>query len=266
MQSIISPSLDWGRFLLPESHEVHLEMISKAIARAEEVIDLVKFYYCRIDLTQTLPGRVGYLPRKGFSAGLFYTLEDHESYIVAGEIVTHQIVVGLGLELDNIDTSPDIGCGEIGHIARHGLRMHTIALEAANDTTKFIQMMTLIDYLAEPDIFIGMQDAKKRIGRHVAKDRGEYDEIMEDFKFLTSEGGKPGGSHKGLRHNIVHLGKRLEDLLDKPERQKVLQRLDRYASIVLQDLIERSDKDWDAIITYRKERGVELGLEHVSIS
>lgn len=42
--------------------------------------------------------------------------------------------------------------------------------------------MTLIDYLAEPNAFIGMQDAKKRIGRHVAHDRVEYDAIWRTSK------------------------------------------------------------------------------------
>ncbi|MHC9237258.1 hypothetical protein ACX9MO_16660 [Pseudooceanicola sp. 502str34] len=253
--------LNWDEFLEARNHQVHLDAISVAARQAEAIIDLLRFWYCKIDLPDSLPGRAGYLPKRRFTAGLFYSLEDHESYIVAGQLVTHDIVAGLGLEINEGCFVPELEHGEVGNIARRGLRLHSTALEAASDTEKFLQLMTLIEYLADPDGYIAMQKVKKQIGRHVAQDRTEYDEIMQDFRFLTSMGKDSSGRDPGLRHNVVHVGANLEDLLDQAERRDVLNRVNRYIGVVLTHFIERSDKGWDAIEHYRSERGIALGLE-----
>ena len=253
--------LDWDEFLEARDHQVHLDAIAVAARQAEAIIDLLRFWYCRIDLPNTLPGRVGYLPKPRFTAGLFYSLEDHESYVVAGELVTHDIVAGLGLEIDEGCFLPELEHGEVGNIARRGLRLHSTALEAASDTEKFLQLMTLIEYLADPDGYITMQKVKKRIGRHVAKNQTDYDAIMQDFRFLTSMGKDTEGRDQGLRHNVVHVGANLEDRLDQAERRDVLNRVNRYVGVVLTHFIERSGEGWDAIEQYRNERGIALGLE-----
>jgi hypothetical protein len=115
--------------------------------------------------------------------------------------------------------------------------------------------------LADPDGYITMQKVKKRIGRHVAKDRTEYDAIMRDFRFLTSMGKDTDGRDEGLRHNVVHVGANLGDLLGQPERVDVLNRVNRYVGVVLTHFIERSGEDWDAIEQHRNESGIALGLE-----
>ena len=212
--------LDWDEFLKARDHQVHLDAIAVAAGKAEAIIDLLRFWHCRVDLPNTLPGRVGFLPKPGFTAGLFYSSEDHESYIVAGELVTHDVVVGLGLEIDEGCFLPELEGGEVGNIARRGLRLHSTALEAASDTEKFLQLMTLIEYLADPDRYITMQKVKKRIGRHVAKDRTHYEAIIQDFRSLTSMGKDNEGRDRGLRHNVVHIGANLEDLLNQAERKE----------------------------------------------
>jgi len=249
--------LDWSTFYQPETHAVHLEMISAAAARAEMVLDRVRFDYCRMDLPDTLPGPAGYLAQEGFSAGLFYSLKDHESYVIAGQVITHTVVIGLGLDMDSVGPVDAPDGGEVGNLARHGLRLYSAALAAPDDTAKFMQMMVLLEFLSDPDRFQVMQKAKKPIARHVAKDREEYDAIIADFRLLTSDESTP---NRGLRHNIVHLGKRLEDLLDHAARRDVLRRLNRYVCVTLQDFIERGDADWQTILNYRQERGVALGL------
>jgi hypothetical protein len=249
--------LDWSTFYQPETHTVHLEMISAAAARAETVLDRVRFDYCRMDLPDTLPGPAGYLAQEGFSAGLFYSLKDHESYVIAGQVITHTVVIGLGLDMDSVGPVDGPDGGEVGNLARHGLRLYSAALAAPDDTAKFKQLMVLLEFLSDPDRFQVMQKAKKPIARHVAKDRDEYDAIIADFRVLTSDDSTP---NQGLRHNIVHLGKRLEDLLDPAGRKAVLRRLDRYAGVTLRDFIERGDADWQAILDYRQARGLALGL------
>ena len=43
--------------------------------------------------------------------------------------------------------------GEVGAVARHALRMYSEVLEASTETSRFIQMMTLIEFLAAPNDF-----------------------------------------------------------------------------------------------------------------
>jgi hypothetical protein len=250
--------LDWKSFYAPPTHAVHLAMISGAAAKAEIVLDLVRFYYCCMDLPDTLPGPAGYLADQGFSAGLFYSLANHESYVIAGQIITHAVVFGLGLDMDSVSQVNRPEGGEVGNLALHGLRLYSAALVAPDDTAKFMQLIVLLEFLSDPDRYQVMQKAKKSIARHVARDRTDYDTIIADFRLLTSDDSTP---NRGLRHNIVHLGKQLEDLLGTEERKAVLKRLDRYVSVTLEDFIERGDAGWKTILDYRQDRGLALGLE-----
>ncbi|GGZ32756.1 hypothetical protein GCM10011273_18730 [Asticcacaulis endophyticus] len=251
--------VNWDRFLGPTTHADHLSILEEAMACGERVFDLVRFHYCNPFTTVTLPGKVGLLSPSQFSAGLFYALEDHESYIIAGEVITHQIVVGLGLEIGAHVSVEPLAHGEVGHIARQGLMLYTQALEASTETAKFIQLMNLIEFLAEPDRYQGMADAKRAIGRHVAKDLADYEAIMEDFKYLSSRGGV-SGPNDGLRHNIVHVGKRLETLIGPEERIAVFKRLARYVCVPLGHMMDRSASSWGDIEAFRYAAGEKLGF------
>jgi hypothetical protein len=257
----IAVEIDWDLFLAPPSHEHHLRMISSTADVAEETFDLIRLHYCHPLARGTLPGRVSYLSAAGFSCALFYTLLDHESYVVAGETLTHAIVSGIGLDLTTFSGVPEIGNGELGQISRHGLRMLSSAMEANSETSKFVQMLSLLEYLAEPDHYISMANTKRRIGRHVARSRAEYDFVMNDFQYLTSEP-RAKDTNTGLRHNIVHLGRRIEDLIGTEERAKVFKRLWRYVAMPLGDMIELSDANWGEIEKLRHASGARLGLNN----
>lgn len=255
-------ALDWDAFLLPPSHEHHLDILRGAMERVESVLDVVRFELCNLWTPQLLPGRAGVVGTTGFSAGLFYAPEDHESYIVAGEVVTHQIVAGVGLEIGGSYAARTPVPGELGAIAAHALRLHTDALEAATETSRFVQMMSLIEFLADPNRFLSMKEAKRLIARQVARDRTDYDMILGDFMYLTSEGGSGNGPKQGLRHNIVHVGKRLEDLTTRDERVALFRRLARYAGVPIAQMLEQPEKDWSAIEALRIRRSRELDLAH----
>ena len=251
--------MDWNTFLAPISHEFHLSLISKAASQVEKLLNLIRFDYCRIDLMETLPGKAGLMRNSSLSSALFYTLDDHESYIIAGDVVRHAFVAGIGLQIDGCKVRSFAG-GEVYNIASHALQMHTDALEASNYTAKFINLINLLDYLAEPFDFLGMAKAKGRIARHIARSTEEYEKVIEDFKFLTSKINGLG-NNIGLRHNIIHTGARIEELLSAHEVKDVLRRMDRYASAVIEDLLEMSTKQWSDVETLRLQKGKKLGLD-----
>lgn len=251
--------IDWPGLLTPESHEAHLEMLRAEMEGCERIFDLVRFEQCNLWTPQTLPGRVGLLENTPYCAGLFYSREDHESYLIAGEIVTHQLIVGLGTDLSGVFVAP-IPAGELGALASHALRLYTDALEAQSETSRFVQLMSLIEFLADPNGFTKMQDARKAVGRQIARDRADYDAIQLDFHYLATEPGPVDQPKRGLRHNIVHLGKRLEDLTTSSERKALFRRLTRYVGVPISQMIEHGDKDWSFIETLREEAKVRLGL------
>jgi len=254
--------IDWNAFFDPTSHEAHLEMLGRAMAEAEAVFDLVRFERCNLSTPQTLPGRVGLLEGTSFCSGLFYAPRDHESYIIGGEIVGHQLLKGIGLDLFGVGSVPIIGTGNVGYIARHGLRLFSEAMEAVTETSKFVQMMSLLEFLANPEDYISMQKVKGLIARHAARDRADYDAIIKDFFYLTSDKTEDKGKNNGLRHNIVHCGKRLEDLTTTKQRADIFRRLERYAGVPLKDFIVHSNGNWAEIDGLRTQAGIRLGIEN----
>jgi hypothetical protein len=250
-------TLDWDAFLSPSSHEAHLEMLSGAMGDAEAILDIIRFEYCNLWTPQKLPGRAGLLQHSTFCSGLFYAPEDHESYIIAGQILTHQVIAGIGLDLSDVMVRP-LSNGEVGSIARHALRMYSEALEAGSETSRFVQMMSLLEFLAEPSDYLKMKNAKHQIARQVARDRADYDEILEDFRYLSCDT-RTTPKH-GLRHDIVHCGRRFEDLADRSKRVAIFKRLARYACVSIQVMRDRSEQSWESIKELRASAVTRLGL------
>ena len=234
-------------------------MMRSAIRVADDVFDLIRFDYCLPWEPSTLPGRPGLLASCEFTSALFYSTVENRGYILAGELHRHRLIAGLGLDMSSVAVDLP-AAGEVGQIARHGLRLYSNALEANSETAKFTQLMSLVEFLADPYEFSKMADAKKQIAKHVAKSKAEYEEIGEYFKFLTSEGGKITPLQKGLRHNIVHMGKTLEELLTPRERLEVFKKLWRYVGVPLQHMLRMAGDEWSEIENFREQRGRELGL------
>jgi hypothetical protein len=255
-------TLDWDKFLFPDSHESHLEMLGSAMDKAERIMDLVRFEHCNLWTPAKLPGRAGLLGDTVFCAGLFYAKEDHESYLIAGQVLTHQVIIGVGLDMSPPLMVRPTGDGEVGAVARHALRMYSEALEASTETSRFVQMMSLLEFLAAPNEFLLMKRAKRMIARQIAGDRADYEAILRDFSYLTSEGGTVKSAKQGLRHNIVHLGRRLEDLAGAKEREAIFRRLGRYAGAVIHQLRQNSylGEEWKVIEQLRAAGVGRLGL------
>lgn len=253
-------AINWDAFLEPESHEAHLDMLTAAMEEAERRLDLVRFENCKMGLADHLPGRAGLLGDTGFCAGLFYAPDDHESYIIGGRVLTHQVIAGIGLDLTGAPMVRPVGEGEVGSVARHALRLYSEALEAATDTSRFVQLLSLIEFVAAPEDYIAMKRAKRAIARQIARDQVDYHAIIDDFLYLTSESGAATGANRGLRHNIVHLGKRLEDLTTREERAAIFRRLARYAGATIAGLLDHDGEDWSVIEALRAAGVARLGL------
>lgn len=246
--------IDWDEFLGGE-HEYDISLLKLLSSKAERALDIIRMFYCRLDLPNTLPGQIGSWEGSGeYLGALLYTLEDNESYLIAGAAVESTAIVrGLGLEFDeNPQLSlPSPNDGEVAGVALHGLSLYSEALYSSNETIKFTRVMTLFEFLANPDEYQKWKKLKGEIACHCARDKTSYLKLCERFRTLTSIEDM-SGKQIGLRTLIVHNGKLLPELIPNiKERASLFRELQGYACIVLTDMLSKADLMWSEYMEHR---------------
>lgn len=226
---------------------------TKCGGQAERLMDLIRLDYCRMDLPDTLPGRVSMFSNGiSFSCGLYYRMEDHEAYLIAGQVMQVARVGGIGLDCSNISILREVPDGETGNIARRGLGLFTQALEANYLSSKFAQCFVTLEFLASPDEYEQMKTAKTKIGALVARDQTAYHTFCGDIRHLSED----------IRTKIVHGGASLEAIIpDKKERAKIFRKLQGFIGVTLLQMIENGHLSWNEFIALRDERLRNLGVK-----
>jgi hypothetical protein len=79
-------SIDWESFLWPDNHDVHLDMMQRAITTAEASLKRLGVNLQDHAAPDDPAGPLGRLPESFFDAALFYTPQDDESYIIGGRL------------------------------------------------------------------------------------------------------------------------------------------------------------------------------------
>lgn len=246
--------VNWDIFLSGD-HDFHCALLREMSEHAETALDLLRFEFCRLHLPDTLPGRAGTFDFDSpYTGALFYTLEDSESYIVGGQVTTHHIVAGLGLEVSAPSMTSQIGRSETGNVARRALSLYSAAMESGSLTAKFVQCMSLLDFLAYPDDYKPMSKAKRRIAAHVANSSDEFQAVLNDVERFTHFV-DADGRQIGIRTCIVHQGKRFEDLVPEEQAQDaIFNRLENFIGKTISDLIALSDEPWSKVQEFRERR------------
>lgn len=255
--------VDWNAFL-DASHEDDLETLRLFSATAERALDLVRFYLCRLDLPDTLPGAVGSWSDSGpYLGALLYCLEDHESYLIAGAAGGYaEVTTGIGLEFDfyNPECLPSSSDGEVGAVVVHALSLLSDAMYSRNDTSKFIRTMTLLEFLASPDKYQNWKDVKGNIACHCVSSKQSYLNLLDRFRELTAIIG-PDGKQRGLRTLLIHHGKFLEEAVpNRTERRALFRELHGYCLAVMEDLLKHRDLSWSDYTKRRASLKVALGV------
>lgn len=252
--------VNWRDFVTSD-HGTDIKSIQRLAQMAERAMDLIRFEFCRFDLPNTLPGRVGSWNGSGQHRGaLLYNLADHESYLIAGPAAVVAVVRGIGLELEFGPSRrpPSSHDGEVGAIAQHGLSLFTDVLESGSDTHKFMRAMILLEYLASPDDYRPWKKAKKQIACHVAGSREHYLRLLKRFEELTH---LDDGGERGYRTLIVHHGQYLEEILPQ-ERQRtdLFRELQGYCWPVLEHMLERPSLRWPEFLDSREGLKRRIGV------
>ncbi|MBS4018775.1 MAG: hypothetical protein KGZ68_11115 [Dechloromonas sp.] len=255
--------IDWNEFL-EANHDYDISLLKLLSSKAERALDIIRLFYCRLDLPNTLPGQIGSWEGSGeYLGALLYSPEDHESYLIAGAAVESSAIVrGLGLELDAAPqlALPSANDGEVAGVVLHGLSLYSEALNSSNETIKFSRVMTLFEFLASPDEYQNWKKLKGDIACHCASDKANYLRLCERFRALTSIE-NTSGKQAGLRTLIVHNGKLLPELLPSfKERAALFRELQGYAFTVLTDMLSNAGASWVEYVEYRDQLKRALGV------
>jgi hypothetical protein len=76
---------------------------------------------------------------------------------------------------------------------------------------KFVQALTLLEFLADPRDYRKFEDVKKIVARYVATTREEYARILERFLELTGKKDPTTQLFIGYHTRIIHIGERRHD-------------------------------------------------------
>jgi len=236
------------------------ELLSQIIDKADDVLNAFKYIYSNFDKTSKLPAPSGYLDDI-FSGVLLYHPDDKNSDFLIDKYRANSIPIGNTLHVDVqfdkalIDRYMSIfkaDAGEIGNVLKNALRLYSNIVVNNNKTNRFLLSMSLIEYLANPYEFEQMKKTKTFIMPFNVKDKKSYHKMSERFKELS--GLKVDGVEKGLRTNVVHMGKSLEELIDEDYKVDFLLReVQEYICNVINKLIDHYVDDWQTAINLAEE-------------
>jgi hypothetical protein len=243
--------------IINASHEEHLDLIRELSENVDRsCLNFVRYRLCGFEPIDTLPGRAGQIHSNSMMSGLcLYDPMSKQSRIFGGAAFTHMITRGLGLELERIDRNEFSRMGEVGNIVEHALSLYSNAIEAGTATSRFVQALGLLEFLAYPsDInqHHKFEDVKKVISRYIAKNSEEYRFLLDRFHELTGLKDKNMGKIVGIRTRVVHKGEQLEKILpDRQQRIELFHELDRYIRAVIDHMIRHSELTFEE---YEKKR------------
>lgn len=245
---------NWNEFR-QGSYRDHLEFIRKLSDYVDKTcLNFIRYCQCSLEIVDSLPGSAGTINSNHMMAGaLLYNSDLHEGRIIGGDAFTHFITRGLGLPIQSIEHDLFPKQGEVGFIVSHALSLYTSLLESSNPTARFIQALGLLEFLAYPDEYKKFEEVKKVISRYVAKNKFEYQHLLNRFFELTGKKDVETGHIIGYRTRLVHMGERIEDIiLDIKERTKLFMELEEYIKAVLDHMIKHSDMDFEDYLSIRE--------------
>lgn len=256
-------SVDWFDDFLSGDHQTDIEILTRLSAKGERLMDAMRFAYSRLDIPGTWPGPVGSWDQsEGFTGGLLYDLNNHESYLIAGEAVHSMSPVrGVGLQVSSapFQKLPSSTDGEVGGVFQHALRLLSDVFYSQNDTSRFIKSMALFEFLASPGEYQKMQDVKTEIASHIANTKSEYHDICHRFRELSSI--IDNGKQKGYRTRIIHHGDLLEEIIPSAEdRLQLFGEIQRYLTEILTDMEDKKKLSMKELANIRSQKRKELGV------
>lgn len=227
------------------------KIVEKAISTIEPLLDIIRYYYCEYNYPFSLPSKAGQLDDGRCVSIIKGNILENK--ISISNKYSSKLVLGSGLTIKEEEllascTLHNDDVGETGNIIKHSLALNSSILEQDNLTAKFMQIMTLFEYLAFPYEYKPFKEVKKKISSHIACNKVEYERLLDVFYKYTSKQGY------AYRTEIIHNGKTIEELIpNEIELLELFSELHHYICLVISDLLKYYNKDWGFIKNLRKE-------------
>ncbi|QKF81673.1 hypothetical protein [Halarcobacter ebronensis] len=241
------------------SHEKHLELISNLSETiTQKYLNFFIYKYCKIShiSNDKLPSSPSQTLVNNMSAVLFVNLNSNESKLISGAVFNAQATKGLGLALSQPEWDIFPKNGEVGKLVNHAMILYSQIIKTESSTSKFVQILSLLEFLAYPTEYKKFQDVKKVISRYIIQDTNssEYQDLLKRFEELTGKIDSLTGEQVGLRTRIVHIGDRLENLLPTTNvRKQLFEELNGYVRCIIDHMIHYSDLSFEDYLDKRKE-------------
>gem|GEM_PF-1171313 len=252
---LIFPAALDPQLIAKADHEVHLYLIRRLSEEVDKIcLNFVRYYSCKLDMPHAIPARAGQVESDpGMSICLVYDSARKSSRLYGGAAFPFAFTGGIGIWLRQPEWQGFPGEGEVGKTVYHALMLYAAMLEASSDTIRFVQALSLLEFLAFPTDYKAFEDVKKVIARYIATDHTSYNQILERFYELTGKKDAKTGKIIGLRTRVVHIGDRIESLIPNPKaRRQLFAELDGYIRPVVDHMIQHSDLDFDEYTQLRK--------------
>jgi hypothetical protein len=232
------------------SHKDDVALIKKYSERAEDVLDLIRFFECDYLTPEMLPAKAGIWDDK-YSAALIYFPKDQIGFVQSREVEIKTNIKGIGADFyrtDLINQQPifiysNEEVGDVGRISKYALRLNSLIAESENQSNKFIHIMTLFEYLGNPNKYEQFQKIKGKIITYIAKNKTDYNKLSTKFIYYS----------KDLRTEIIHNGKRIEYLLTQVEIDEMFKFFHQTIYIIIWDMMMNFDENWN---DYEAEREI----------
>jgi hypothetical protein len=244
--------------LTSTSHVFDYQVIKKLSQQTDDLMNIIKFFNGDYLLPENLPSRPGIWNGR-YSAALIFYPEIMTGFVLSREVEYKNFIRGIGMDITDcsiLTAHPlfDENLGEVGNVVKHGLRLHAAIMDTEDPTLRFTQIMTLFEYLASPFEYEKAQKVKGKVGVHIAKSTTEYHNFCNRFEELGAGIINENGKREGYRTLIVHMGKKLEDIIpEKANQDKLFKELYIYIYAILRVMLYRSLDSWAELENHRAD-------------
>jgi hypothetical protein len=246
---------DWQR-IRSSSHKDHLDLIRQLSGEVDRCcLNFVRYRLCKLGPVpdEGLPAHAGQVADNHMMAGaLLYGGSPGQAMIIGGAAFSYYLTRGMGLPLDQIEWDEFPRNGEVGQIVNHALSLYMTLLESPSPTTRFVQTLSLLEFLACPDDYLQFKKVSRIIARYIAQNSVDYQRILSRFHLLTGKESEDGRK-VGYRTRVVHIGDRIEKLVPDPQAlEKLFLELDDYIRPVMDHMLAHSEMSWHEYLKVRE--------------
>lgn len=232
----------------------NFEIIRKCYSRVSCISDYLRFKYCKLNGHTSLPSRIGQVSTGESLVLMFNGIGSPFTRIINEQIFVSTLTKGNGLNVAEDSLFEEFKLFEhdiaaTGHVAKNALEMYSSALEENTATGKFIQIIRLFEFIANPINYERFQNVRQSIAAHVAKSVHDIHRLSSEFKYYSS-----GDNQDGLRTEIIHNGKTIEELIpSNSELDDLFIKLQGYLHLCIHDLLRAYNQPWTYIESLRIE-------------